>query len=312
MLHLVVAGSIAFLVSRAFSGVSPCAIIPAPARERALKGEIAAFQRAKSPLAPLEMSLIKPPLRRRANQRRTFIFMAKSTKKKAKLAKKPAKKAARAKPRSGKPGSRRKRPPRPKQGQAAKQAGKPCKTAKPVRSRRRESCADSKLTRRQPSNRAQARSFHPSAKGKACCNCATRWSIPWPASRRTLCARARKAAKLPLSACTRPMPERRLRSRFRAQPSFTGTGRSLRNRSGAEADRARHLRHLRDVGQTDSARAAGGDSVCAIHGRMPVAARETEQGFARPAIGHVALRSDRRRRRAKAKKKKPRRTETKE
>ena len=37
------------------------------------------------------------------------------------------------------------------------------------------------------------------------CNCATRWSIPWRVSRRILCARAPKAAKLPLSACTRRM-----------------------------------------------------------------------------------------------------------
>src|SRR5207237_6549528 len=81
---------------------------------------------------------------------------------------------------------------------------------------------------------------------------------------------------------------------FRAQPAFTGTGCALRDRSGAETDRARHLRNLRDVGQTDPARAARSHPVRAIYCRMSVAARETEQGFARPAISHLALWSDRR------------------
>src|SRR6267143_259153 len=69
---------------------------------------------------------------------------------------------------------------------------------------------------------------------------------------------------------------RRLRSRFRAQPAVTGTGRPLRDRSGAEADRARHLRNLRDVGQTDPACAFGSDPVRALHRSMSVAARKTK------------------------------------
>jgi RNA polymerase-binding transcription factor DksA len=43
-----------------------------------------------------------------------------------------------------------------------------------------------------------------------------------------------------------------------------------------------------------------------LHRRMPVAARETEQGFARPAIGHVALWPDDDESGARARKKKPR------
>ena len=37
------------------------------------------------------------------------------------------------------------------------------------------------------------------------------------------------------------------------------------------------------------ARAARGDSFCPLHGRMPVAARETEQSVARSPVGHLAL-----------------------
>ena len=63
MLHLVIAGSIAF-VCRAFSGDLPCVIIPAPARKDPGPTTYAllVFSGEISPCAPAEMPLIKPPL----------------------------------------------------------------------------------------------------------------------------------------------------------------------------------------------------------------------------------------------------------
>ena len=61
---------------------------------------------------------------------------------------------------------------------------------------------------------------------------------------------------------------------------------------------------LRDVRQTNSSSASGSDSFCAFHGRMPVAAGETKQGFTGSAIRHLALRPNGRREAAKARKNK--------
>ncbi len=56
------------------------------------------------------------------------------------------------------------------------------------------------------------------------------------------------------------------RPRFRLEPAFLRSGRDLRDRRGAQADRKGHLRDLRIDGQTDSAHAAGGHTVDALHG----------------------------------------------
>ena len=58
-------------------------------------------------------------------------------------------------------------------------------------------------------HRENAGSTHSRAsRRKNCFSFATPWSIPWPALLRTLFARALKAARLRLSACIRPMPDR--------------------------------------------------------------------------------------------------------
>src|SRR6266849_5967725 len=70
-----------------------------------------------------------------------------------------------------------------------------------------------------------------------------------------------------LSPFTRKQKEKLLQLRDAMVDSMAGVAQdTLRSRAeGGEANRARHLRNLRDVGQTDPARTSGSDPVRAVH-----------------------------------------------